>query len=68
MAMDHVLQNGVTKPIVFSIREGEFPPNGVIGAVKATDRDTDHKNNKIYYEIVGEFVECAFAAHFLKYL
>ena len=48
------MQNGETIPIKKTIREGETPAQaGVIGRVEATDKDSDHKNNEIFYKIVG---------------
>ncbi|KAK7507306.1 hypothetical protein BaRGS_00001241 [Batillaria attramentaria] len=55
------MRNGETIPYNWNLAENQGPddiqrsglPRGVIGQVKATDADTDHENNRIYYKIVA---------------
>ncbi|XP_070186154.1 cadherin-87A-like isoform X2 [Littorina saxatilis] len=47
-------RNGETIPYYFVVPEGTTPAEaGVIGVLSATDRDTAHKNNKVYYRVAA---------------
>ncbi|KAL8591922.1 hypothetical protein ACOMHN_039975 [Nucella lapillus] len=47
------MRDGRTIPIPISLEEGKVPADRVIGQVSATDRDSDHRNNKVNYRIVA---------------